>query len=423
MLSRRTSAYLCCLVALSWGVLGIVGCAGPAATGGGGDAEVDEGPNVDGEDGPDDEQPDGSGEGDGTDGADVPAGGAVQVGSPPEGQFYFGVFPGDESVDALENDVSLAGVRSFEAAVGTQVAWVYFSHNWYQGRAFPEETAAWIREAGAIPFIRLMLRNDADQDHADPIYNLEAILSGEFDGDLADWGTAAAAFGTPLLVEWGTECNGQWFSWNGVWNGAGKTDGFGDPAVPDGPERFVATYRHIVDLIEGEGADNITWVFHVNAPDVPDDEWNGFENYYPGDDYVDWLAISVYGAGDPVETEVETFRDQLDFEYERLAGLADDKPVIVAEMGTSANNAEMPPEQWTDAALADLFASRWPRVMGFAWWNEGWPNDDDPAHDTNMVVQDTTELAETFQDQFDRHRDRLSGPLDSEGAALSDGSD
>ncbi len=329
------------------------------------------------------------------------------IGPPPAGKLYFGAFPGDASVGAVEDDPSLETVQSFEEAVGAQLTWVYFSHNWYGGHAFPLATATWIRDSGAIPFIRLMLRNDGEQDHADPTYNLPAILSGEFDDDLTAWGSAAGTFGTPLLVEWGTECNGQWFSWNGVWNGGEETGGFGDPSQPDGPERFVAAYRHIVDAIRAGGADNITWVFHINAPDVPDETWNRFESYYPGDEYVDWLGISIYGAGTPLDTGVESFREQFDPEYDRLVELAPDKPIVVAEMGTTANNVEIAPELWVEPALTDLFGERWPAVIGFAWWNEAWQNDDNSAHDTTMRVQVIPELADIFRTQLDRNADRL----------------
>ncbi len=346
------------------------------------------------------------------DDGNVAAGGGVntngdQLASPPDGKLYFGVFPTDRSETAVEDDPTLEEVRSFEAAAGARVTWVYFSHNWFTDRTFPESTAGWIRDSGAIPFIRLMLRSDGEQDHAEPVFTLAAILSGEFDDELATWGAAAGAFGTPLLVEWGTECNGQWFSWNGVWNGGGETGGFGDADKPDGPERFAAACRYIVDVIRGGGADNITWVFHVNSPDIPDEDWNRFENYYPGDDHVDWLAISVYGAGSPQDTGVESFREQLDPHYDRLASLAADKPIIVAEMASSGNNPEVAPEQWAGEALADLFDARWPRVIGFAWWNEAWQNDDNPAHDTNLRVQDFPALGEVFRARFEQNRDRL----------------
>ena len=32
-------------------------------------------------------------------------------------------------------------------------------------------------------------------------------------------------------------------------------------------------------------------------------------------------------------------------------------------------------------------------MIGFSWWNERWPNDDDARHDTTMRVQDTLALA------------------------------
>ncbi len=333
--------------------------------------------------------------------------GSSPLGAPAAGKLYFGVFPGDATASGMEDEVSLDLVQSFEQTVEKRAAWVYFSHNWYQGRAFPTETATWIRDTGAVPYIRLMLRNDGEQEHADPVYNLPAILSGQFDEDLQAWGAAAAEFGTPFLAEWGTEVNGEWFSWNGVWNGGGDTGGFGDPGTPDGPERFVAAYHHIVDLIREAGADNITWVFHVNAPDVPNEDWNRFENYYPGDDYVDWVAISVYGALTPMDTGVESFREQLDAAYDRLAALAANKPIIVAEMGSTANNVEIAPEDWADAALTDLFNGRWPRIIGFAWWNEAWQNDDNPAHDTTMRVQDAPNLAGLLRDQLEQNSDKL----------------
>ena len=55
--------------------------------------------------------------------------------------------------------------------------------------------------------------------------------------------------------------------------------------------RYVAAYRHIVDLMRAEGAKNLQWVWHVNWFDEPEAKWNHFENYYPGDAYCDWMAL------------------------------------------------------------------------------------------------------------------------------------
>jgi hypothetical protein len=83
----------------------------------------------------------------------------------------------------------------------------------------------------------------------EPLFTVPAIAEGKFDDDLRAWARAAKAFGTPLIVEWGTECNGDWFPWNGkYWAGAGP-NGSGDPTKGEGAQRFVGAYRHIVTVM------------------------------------------------------------------------------------------------------------------------------------------------------------------------------
>ena len=90
-----------------------------------------------------------------------------------------------------------------------------------------------------------MLRSDAEQNRPEKTFSIDKIIRGEFDEDLRRWARAAKSFGSPILIEWGTEPNGDWFSWNGKWNGGAKT----------GPARYVAAYHHIVDLMRAEGAE------------------------------------------------------------------------------------------------------------------------------------------------------------------------
>jgi len=325
---------------------------------------------------------------------------------PAAGTLYHGTFPGGDVGE--EDEITAANIQSYIDTVGKNVVWVYFSHNWFKSRAFPQTTATLARAADAVPFIRLMLRSSEEQDTAEPFYTLDAIISGQFDADLAAWGRAARDFAAPLLVEWGTECNGEWFSWNGVWNGKGKTNGFGDPAKADGPERFVAAYRHIVAQIRAAGAVNATFVWHANNEDWPDVSWNRLENYYPGDDVVDWLAVSVYGPQSPIDEDVPQFTASLDAVYPRLAALNAQKPIIVAEVGCCANHPDVTAANWANGALTSLFSGRWPRIIGLTWWNEQWRNDRNPAHDTTMRVQDIPALANVFRTQFTANSAKLA---------------
>lgn len=326
----------------------------------------------------------------------APAPQGVKIPLPPAGYLYHSVYPGGKTGE--ESDVTQDDLRTYEDIVRKNAVWVYFSHNWYQGHEFPLATAAWIREAGSIPYIRLMLRSDSEQNHAEPLYTFDKILNGDFDADLQAWASAARDFGTPLIAEYGVEVNGEWFSWNGMWYGAGKLDGYGDPTIADGPEQFRDVYRHIIQISRDEKADNITWVFHVNNQDIPDEDWNRLEQYYPGDEWIDWLGVSAYGAQTPMETEWPEFRDLMDAVYPRLEALSPDKPIVLLEFGAAANNPLGDQAAWARSALTDIISFRWPRLICFSWWNEAWPNDDNPAHDTTMRVQDNPALAAVFQE-------------------------
>jgi hypothetical protein len=129
-----------------------------------------------------------------------------------------------------------------------------------------------------------MLRSDLDQRHPENLFSLKNISANHFDNDLKRWAEGARAFGRPLLIEWGTEPNGEWFAWNGKWHGHAA-----------GPPQYVQAYRHIVEVMRDAGADNLQWVWHVNWDDVPVAHWNRLENYFPGSDYCAWLAQAPMG--------------------------------------------------------------------------------------------------------------------------------
>ncbi|MEI6491192.1 MAG: glycosyl hydrolase [Verrucomicrobiota bacterium] len=330
------------------------------------------------------------------------------VPSPGAGRFYHGCYPG--GVTGEEDDITVRDVQNYEQVVGRNVEWVYFSNNWYASRRFPAKTAGWIRDHGAVPYIRLMLRSiDHSPGKPEKQFSLQSIIDGKFDEDLKAWGKAAATFGSPLIVEYGTEVNGEWFGWNGKFHGGGQKDGFGDPKTADGPERFVAAYRHIFDTVRASGARNITWVFHLDASQSPEAAWNRFENYYPGPDYADWIAVSCYGPQKPTDDEEENvaFRDKFDPVYPRIVKIAPEKPIVVAEFGCTAGYPRVLAGDWAKAALGDILSGRWPNVCGFSWWNERWENDDNPAHNTTMRVQDTPALGNAFREALKKNEGKF----------------
>ena len=327
--------------------------------------------------------------------AEIPSHMPSMIPIPPAGTLYHGVHP--MPLSSRDEDISPDDLASYEKSAGKPAAWVDISQNWTVSRKFPAATAAWIRASGSIPYIRLMLWSKKKEQQKEPLFTLDAILNGTFDDDFRAWGAEAGKFGSPLIVEFGPEMNGWWYPWNGYWNGSGEVKGYGDPALPDGPERFRDAYRHIIDVMRKTSARNILWVFHVNYNDWPKEAWNRFENYYPGDDYIDWFAVSIYGAQQPIQAQWPEFSELLEPVYSRLEKLSNSKPIVIAEFGVSANSTGGSQAIWAQHALEGLTAGRWPRVIGFAWWNAGWQNDANPQHDTSMRVQDNPSLAAVFK--------------------------
>ena len=122
------------------------------------------------------------------------------------------------------------------------------------------------------------------------------------------------------------------------------------------------------------------------------------ENYYPGDKWIDWVGISVYGTYGPQSSYVNKFRAGMDEIHARIVKLAPHKPIIIAEFGTAKNNPKLDQVQWAREALTAITSLHYANLIGFSWWNERWQNDDDPLHDTTMRVQDNSELASVFQE-------------------------
>ena len=99
----------------------------------------------------------------------------------------------------------------------------------------------------------------------------------------------------------------------------------------------------------------------------------------------------------------ESFAFKMREAYPRLVKIAPGKPIIIAEFGCDLHNPHADAATWAKSALEDLFSSRWPGVVGFCWWNEGWQNDNRKKHDTDMIILHDAQLTCVFRDEFAKH--------------------
>lgn len=292
---------------------------------------------------------------------------------PPPGALYLGAYPGWGTGE--ENRVTRKRIETYFTRVGRRAAWVYFSNEWgEEGVRFPSRSVQIVQRSGAVPFIRMMPRTTTDDGAPERRMSVERIAAGRFDRQLLAWGAAARHHGGPLLVEFGTEMNGRWFPWSGVHHGGGRRDGFGDPALPDGPERFRAAYRRVVELVRRGGGTNVHWVFHFDANGDPDAPWNHPRHYYPGDRYVDWIGFSAYGAQHPSDAWTPP-SPGIRHGYQTATALSRTRPVALLEFGV-AESAGHDKAAWIDAAFDEILSGRYRRLIGAVWWNERWQEND-----------------------------------------------
>ncbi len=307
-----------------------------------------------------------------------------------------------------ESGVSGERIRGFEKLAGRRIAWAYFSNNWFGGVNFPARDIDAIYRSGHVPFVRLMARSSFRDYAPDRRYSMQSIVDGDWDGPrpgsqgLRSWCRQAAALGRPLLAEFGTEVNGAWFPWNGRWNGGRRRDGYGDPDLADGPERFRDAYRHIVSLCRAEGADNITWFFHVDADGQPAARWNRAAAYYPGADYVDWIGVSFYGSL-LSRYDTEQLRAGLGRSLPALRRLAadGDKPIALLEFGTREERSRPGRKaRWIARAGRDL-RRRFPEIDAVSWWNEDYR---EAGEGVRLRIDSSPSALRAYRRTFDSRR-------------------
>ena len=130
-----------------------------------------------------------------------------------------------------------------------------------------------------------------------------------------------------------------------------------------------------VDRVRARGATNIIWVLHVMNYPYPTERWNWSRQYYPGDNYVDWIGMSVYGA-QYRNDKWGPFTPLLDYPYKELREIAPDKPVMICEWGV----AELPEKgdrgAWIREAFTAMRDPKYDRIKAVVFWHERWQNKD-----------------------------------------------
>jgi hypothetical protein len=292
-----------------------------------------------------------------------------------------------------EDTVTLEAIEGFAAKVNKHQAVIASSSFWGE-QSFPTKNMQLIHRYGAIPLLFWSPWDRPYQQSLPPDrFSLNAILEGKWDDYIDRWADEAKSFGQPLLVAWGLEMNGTWFPWSGWFYGGGKQITGSNPPRFKGPELYKRAYHYVIDRVRARGVSNISWGFHINHYTSPHQDWNMPANYYPGDDYVDWIGASVYGMQFAWQGWGQ-FQDNFDESYQQLCDLHPDKPVVVAEWGVGEFPKKGNKAEWLTRAFSD-FKQRYPRVRVAVYWNERWQNADESY--SNLRLNSSPEALQAYR--------------------------
>jgi hypothetical protein len=262
---------------------------------------------------------------------------------------------------------AFSGGAELEGQIGRKFSIQLYYHPWGDGFGTIFEEAA---RSGRIMLATWEFRQSLSG-VKDPyaLKPLQSIVDGKHDRYLQDFARDAKAFGRPLFLRWGHEMNGDWYQWSGSKNNGAKLDTFGDPAKPDGPELFVAAYRHIHDVFQQEGASNVLWVWCPNVvmTGTLRAAWNDIANYYPGEKYVDWLCVDGYNWGTSQDwSSWQTFDEVFRPTYDQLHAIDPRKPIMIGETASTETGGDK--AAWITDAFSRLTAA-YPQIRALTWFN------------------------------------------------------
>ena len=226
---------------------------------------------------------------------------------------------------------SYAEIDQFARRIGRQPNLVSYYSYWLE--PFQAKFASAAKKHGAETLVQIDAKN----------ISLASIASGQYDHYLRSYATAVKAFGAQVILSFGHEMNGNWYSW-----GYQRTSA----------STFVAAWRHIVTTFREEGTTNITWLWNVNIIDPAGSRIPDPTPWWPGSSYVNWVGIDGY-----YYSRSWTFASVFGPTITAVRELTRD-PILIAETGAASSAGQT-------AKVADLFAGVSSfGLLGFLWFDQ-----------------------------------------------------
>lgn len=179
------------------------------------------------------------------------------------------------------------------------------------------------------------------------------ITDGKKDSYIKNMAQSMKSYNKEIWINLMHEANGNWYDW-----------AVGDSKVNTN-ETYIAAYRHVVNIFRQEGAFNVKFIFCVNSSSCG--EGSSFLGHYPGDAYVDMVAMDGYNWG-TTQSWGSTWQsfDQIYANcYKTMCQV--DKPILITEMSSTETGGNK--AQWITDTYKTI-RSNYPRIKVVSWFGE-----------------------------------------------------
>lgn len=248
----------------------------------------------------------------------------------------------------------------FAAVSGRMPRIAMYYRDWDSGRKNALVTPAFLKPIvarGAVPMITWLPRLGSQDPIHQPAYAPAAIAAGAYDPFIRRAAREAVAYRRPLLIRFAHEMNGTWSPW-GAW-----VDG-------NTPTDYVSMWRRVVSIFRAEKATNVRWVWSPNVYNkdgIAPNEVSAvpFQPFYPGDRWVDFVALDGYNRGALSGQGWRSFSSVFQSSYDAITALAD-KPVMIGETASTELGGEK--AAWI-RQIPGVLKSQMPKIRALIWFD------------------------------------------------------
>ena len=274
-----------------------------------------------------------------------------------------GVFPGNDNGNPLW-DLNRTALTKDETQANHKMAFVETFADWqdpngyYAAFGSIEPALNAYANAGYDMVLSWSALNGSNA--GDSTYTLAALINGSnghgsHDDYITQFAKDAAAWGKTIYLRPFHEMNGNWYPW-----------GFG--VNSNTTAQFKQLWIHVYTIFQQQNAKNVKFIW---CPNVGGLSWQtnpttSLADYYPGDAYVDWMALDGYNSfGAPWWQFSSIFSSS----YAELVAINPSKPIMVAEAASEFSPPDGDKAAWITNMETDI-PTMFPNIHALSWFDD-----------------------------------------------------